>query len=229
MVAIWRFLQSNTGASISANVAMTNALVVVANVITGVVTARLLGADGRGELAALLLWPQFLGYAFSFALPTAVMYHVRNDPQRKSPLAAAALLLGAIGGLLASLIGVFAAPLLLQHVEGETLAQARWLMGFAAVATLSQILVALIQAQQNFRLYNQLRYASTGLTLIVVVAFAAFAITSPFVVALAYLVPPWMNFGMDVLVGSRQCSADCRRLDHTDKARVLVRRAGVWR
>ena len=52
---IGRFLRGTSGASAVAQIALTNGLVLCVNVLTGVVTARFLGPQGRGEFATITL------------------------------------------------------------------------------------------------------------------------------------------------------------------------------
>ena len=184
-----RLLRGRSGASAVANVALGNALILGLNVLTGVITARLLGPSGRGELAALLLWPQFLGYAFAFALPSAVVFHARNAPSTKADLAGQALLLSAVGGLLAAVVGVTAMPLLLRQAGATALLHARWMMLFAPTATVATTLTALIQNEERFHFYNFLRYAPIVLTAGCLLALGAAGRLTPLSGALAYFLP----------------------------------------
>jgi O-antigen/teichoic acid export membrane protein len=189
LTTVARLARSRSGVGATFGVAATNGMMLVLNVLTGAVTARVLGADGRGELAALLLWPQFLGYACAFALPAAVMYHTRADMANKSPIAGAALALSAIGGGVAFVAGVVAMPMLLQNVADTTLLHARALMIFAASAAVAPTLIGLLQAERSFRLYNRVRYVPLVGTLLALVVLAATADISPLAAALAYLLP----------------------------------------
>ncbi|HKS96706.1 MAG TPA: hypothetical protein VJV74_11335, partial [Terriglobia bacterium] len=44
--------------------------------VTGILTARMLGPQGRGELAALTLWPMTLIFLCSMGLDSALVFHV---------------------------------------------------------------------------------------------------------------------------------------------------------
>lgn len=48
---------------------------------TSMFTARTLGAQGRGELAMLLLWPQLLASFATLGLPAAFVYHAKKYPE----------------------------------------------------------------------------------------------------------------------------------------------------
>ena len=56
---------------------LANVLILGVNFGTGIITARLLGPVGRGEQAAIILWPQFLAYALTLGLPSAMLYNLR--------------------------------------------------------------------------------------------------------------------------------------------------------
>jgi O-antigen/teichoic acid export membrane protein len=184
-----RFMGGRSGASAIANMALGNGLILVLNLVTGIVTARVLGPDGRGELAAITLWPQFLGYALAFALPSAVVYQARHHPAGKQGIAGWALLLSVVGGGLALVIGLSITPLLLQNADGIVLSRARWMMAFAPFATVSTMLTALIQLEERFHLYNSMRYLPLVLTSACLFLLAALHVLTPMSAALAYFLP----------------------------------------
>jgi O-antigen/teichoic acid export membrane protein len=186
---ILRLLRGSSAASAVANVAMTNGLVLCLNVMTGVLTARLLGPEGRGELAALLLWPQFLAQAFAFALPSAVIYHTRKDPSQRAEIAGRGLLLSLAGGALAAVVGVVAMPWLLRNADAELVRRARWMMVFAPMGTFSMLLTALVQLQERFHFYNFIRYSPLILTVSGLLLLQATATLTPLTGALAYYLP----------------------------------------
>jgi enterobacterial common antigen flippase len=53
-------------------------LVVLVNICTGVITARLLGPEGRGELASILLGLQVASLLAIVGLPTSSIYHIKK-------------------------------------------------------------------------------------------------------------------------------------------------------
>ena len=49
--------------------------------LTGALAARLLGPDGRGQLAAIQMWPNFLAAIANLGLPEALVYFsARSTP-----------------------------------------------------------------------------------------------------------------------------------------------------
>ena len=82
----------------------------VFNGVTGIITARALDPGGRGELAAIILWPVLMAALTTFGLPGALIYHVKRSPRRASALIAGAYLLATMTGLIATAIGWFLIP-----------------------------------------------------------------------------------------------------------------------
>jgi O-antigen/teichoic acid export membrane protein len=71
----------------------TQALIVVMNVITGIITARLLGPEGRGVYVAITLWPALLAMLATAGLNSAVIFRMRKNPASADAVAGAAVLL----------------------------------------------------------------------------------------------------------------------------------------
>jgi len=192
--AINRFLSGSSAASAIAHVAMTNGLMLLLNVLTGVITARWLGPEGRGEFAAITLWPPLLGYAFALALPSAVVYHAKREPERRREITGMTLTLSATAGAVAVAAGEALLPLLLRHAAADTMHAARWMMGFAFPATISTVLIALLQLEEKFHFYNRLRYAPLLMTLTALIALAVLEMLTPLTAALAYFLPGVVTF-----------------------------------
>ncbi len=85
------------------------------NMATGILTARALHPTGRGELAAMTLWPLFLANATALGTPSSLIYHLRKHQERRGELIASALALVTVLGALAAVVGVFVLPHWLHH------------------------------------------------------------------------------------------------------------------
>ena len=55
-------------------------MIIGINALTGIITARALRPEGRGELAAMILWPVFLASALSLGVPSALTFQLRRNP-----------------------------------------------------------------------------------------------------------------------------------------------------
>ena len=72
--------------------AFVNVLITLIGLVTGTLLARLLGPQGRGELAAIQGWPTYLvGFAM-VGLPHALTYFCGRNPLQSGALLATAVL-----------------------------------------------------------------------------------------------------------------------------------------
>lgn len=55
-----------------------NILIMGITTLTSILTARVFGAEGKGELAAILFWPGFLTNLATLGLPTSLIYHIKK-------------------------------------------------------------------------------------------------------------------------------------------------------
>ena len=75
-----------------------NVLILIVGLLTGIITARVLGAAGRGEMAAIIYWPQLLSYVLTLGLPSALIYNMKSRPEEAESLISVAIWSGFILG-----------------------------------------------------------------------------------------------------------------------------------
>lgn len=121
------------------------------NALTGIITARTLGASGRGALAVMIIWPVFLAGALTFGLPSALVYRIRQSSvaDRGSFFTAATVLATAIG-ILAGGGGFLLLPLWLSNYTTQVVMWAKWLMVFTVVSMLMLIFRAALEGIGRF-------------------------------------------------------------------------------
>jgi O-antigen/teichoic acid export membrane protein len=152
-------------------------------------TARILGPAGRGESAAIGLWPQFLALVMSLGLPTALLYNLKRYPEDQPSSVLAALLLGTGLGILATGVGSLLLPLWLAQYSPAIIQAGQWLMIAAPVVLLMEIFRAFLEAREEFNAANQLRYLPSLCTLFILCGLAFSGRMTPFTAALAYWLP----------------------------------------
>jgi O-antigen/teichoic acid export membrane protein len=76
-----KFLLARDPGSAAIQSVVLQLLTVCANLVTGVVTARLLGAEGRGVYAAATSWPTMLGAVAVAGIVDAILMQIRRKPQ----------------------------------------------------------------------------------------------------------------------------------------------------
>jgi antigen flippase len=159
------------------------------SVLTGVLTARVLGAGGRGEQSAMVVWPSLMAYLLTLGLPSAIRYMIRREPERRAELFTVALLATAAASVLACAIGIAFIPIWLHSYSIAVVRGAQFLMLFAPEIMLGLILTAMLETLGNFNIANATRYLSSASTLIVLVVLALTRVLTPFSAALAYSAP----------------------------------------
>ncbi len=97
-------------------------------ICTGILTARALKPQGRGELAAMILWPIFLSQAFTLGLPSSLLYSLCLKRFKDRSLIGTAMLLGLLLSGITTILGVVLLPLWLVHYPAEDVRMAQWFM-----------------------------------------------------------------------------------------------------
>lgn len=218
---------NNSGFASTIQTMIRSILLLGINFCTGVLTARYLGAEGRGEQAAMIVWPQLLGWACMLGLPQAVIYQVRSDPDRAPRLVTAACLLGILTGIVAAVLGVILLPHWLVKYSEPTVAFAQWAMLMAPFVIISGIFVASMQAVDRFLLFNGLALIGPIVTIVGLVILIAAGHFTPQLSALVYLFPHVAIFicGLIVVI----CIYKPRRdFGRTDIQKLLCYGVRVW-
>ena len=162
-------------------------LVVAVNTATGILTARTLQPQGRGEMAALILWPIFWSSALTLGLPSSLIFNLKRSPDRQSQLLGAALWLGFCLGVLAAIAGMVMMPILLSGYSPETILAARLIMLHTPLCLLILIARAALEARGDFRGSNLTWLVTPLLALAGLSVMAITGTLTPVRAALAYV------------------------------------------
>ncbi|MFD2672719.1 lipopolysaccharide biosynthesis protein [Marinicrinis sediminis] len=163
--------------------------ILAVNVITGMITARVLGPDGRGDQAAMLIWSQFLPFVLTFGLPTALLFRMKTKPEQASAWYGSAVCLAAVIGLLAIGIGWWFIPAWLDGYDDQVVRFACWSMLQAPVVMLLLMNNAVLQAIGDFKSFNQMRYLPPIFTLLLLCGLWGIGQLTAVTTVLAYLLP----------------------------------------
>ena len=172
-------------------------MIIGINAATGIITARSLGASGRGELAAMILWPVLLGSALTLGVPSALTYQLRHRPEQRSQLIGTALGIAFLMAVLGILVSFFFLPSWLSQYSPRTIMFARVYLLSMPLTTLLLAGRAALESHGKFTASNKLLITSPALTLIWLVALKFTHHLSPVSAAFAYGpvgIPPlwWM-------------------------------------
>lgn len=162
-------------------------LVIAINTLTGIITARTLKPDGRGELAAMILWPVFLTNALTLGLPSSLIFNLRRSPERESQLFSGALALGLLLGVAAGIVGTLMLPHWLSQYHPETVVMAQWVMLQAPQCTLILVGRAALEARGEYGNSNATLFLIHFLTLVGLIGLLLAGAMTPFRAAFAYV------------------------------------------
>jgi O-antigen/teichoic acid export membrane protein len=135
------------------------------NVLTGMALARSLGPHGRGELAAVLLWPNVLATIGSLGVAEAMTYHAARSTCTAGTLVGSGLVIALAQSAVCVAVGAAVLPLVLTHYDGATVRAAYLFLAFIPITLITLSLMAVLNGQQRFFEFHLLRvliFVGTG-------------------------------------------------------------------
>jgi O-antigen/teichoic acid export membrane protein len=137
-------------------------------VVTGPFLARLLGPAGRGDLAALMLWPIVLVQLGGLGIPAALTYYISRGARREETMRRALTFAGSQAVVLIALQLVVV--LLVFDDRGPDVRDGALLTIAAVPGLLAQEYgLAVLQSRSDLRRFNVLRLLPTTLFMIAVI------------------------------------------------------------
>lgn len=133
------------------------AVTLVINLLTGIIVARLLGADGRGELAAILAVSQVATWIFAMGCNPAAAFHLARHPEEGGSLIGSWLVLLIPFTVLGLVVLIALLPVALAAQRDEVVAMARLFAATLAAGLVLELLNGAILGDHRFILWNWLR------------------------------------------------------------------------
>lgn len=149
--------KGNRFVSLVASTMTASMLIMLAGLITGSLTAKVLGVAGRGELAAIQLVGSFLGGLCTAGLPAAVIYFTGVNGKAADSYYTTGLLLAMALGVPCVVVGYLVIPHFLVNNRPEVLQAARLYLLFIPLSILSTFVLATLQGQMKIHAWNVLR------------------------------------------------------------------------
>lgn len=150
----------------------------VANLLTGIIIARTLGADGRGELAAILAFTQVATWIFAMGCNQAASFHLAHHPEDGAVLIGSWLLLLAPFAVLGLVASIAVLPVALSAQRDAVVLVGQVFATTMIVALVVELLQGVVLGDHRFVLWNVLRVAQpAGVAAIYVVLLALDALT----------------------------------------------------
>lgn len=122
--------------------------------VNSLLLARLLGPEGRGELAAAMLWPLTLIYIASFGVQESCVYFAAKSQTRTGVILTNALVLFLLQSAIAIPLGYFLLPRLLAEQPASVIAASRFLLITTCLGLLALYGASTLRARLEMGLYN---------------------------------------------------------------------------
>jgi O-antigen/teichoic acid export membrane protein len=136
---------------------LTSSAVQGLNVLTGILLARALGPQGRGELTAVLLWPLLLAAVGSLGVTESATYYAARSATPPGTLLGTILALGAAQSAVLVSIGAVVVPAVLSSHSTSTVNSARLFLTVIPFSLLNLYLMGLLNGLQRYGWFQALR------------------------------------------------------------------------
>lgn len=163
------------------------AIVLATNLVTGMISAAMLGPQGRGTQAALMVGPQFVGPVSELGLHASVIYNSKAEPDQEAEYLGCALVLALGAGAIGMLVAWVVAPYWLTQYDAATIHTARLMLTIVPMGVVMHILMSGLESRGEFRLANRLMLVASLITLGALVILAKLDHLTPATAATSYL------------------------------------------
>jgi O-antigen/teichoic acid export membrane protein len=156
--------------------------------ITGILIARLLGPEGKGDLSAITTWPGIFAWIISFSLALGNTYFLAQNLELKDRLYTNSILASLVLSIAGFAILWFALPLLLTNYPADIVLTTQILSSSLLSGILTDYLLGLLQAKGYYGWIASLRLFVFAGNLFIVILFALVSIESSIKLAIGYYI-----------------------------------------
>lgn len=165
----------------------TNILLIILGLVSGIVIARLLGPEGRGELAVIQMWADaFRGIAL-LGVHEALAYYTARAPQQAGRYIGSAILLGFVSAMCFMGIGSLILPSLLSVQPPQVISAARWYLWQLPLTAIIAVPYHALRGCGDFAAWNLLRLLPNLVWLATIWCLWALGHLDPPTLALVYI------------------------------------------
>ena len=154
---------------------------------TGIITARMLGPAGRGELAAMILWPLFVASVTTLGVPSSLIYHLRNRATERERLVANGFAMATVLGVAAAAVAALILPWWLHQYSPAVIRAAQWFLITVPLCSATLAGRAVLEAAHDFAASNAIQILTPIATLMGLLLFLAIGRIDPYTAAIAYI------------------------------------------
>ena len=137
----------------------------IVGALGGILAARLLGPEGRGELAAAVVWIGILITIGQIDLPKSIIYHIAKNYENRNAIIQSVLALLVIQSIAIVGVGLLLALIVLGKFRPNALRSVQTYIWVVPASLLTTYMNALFQGVKRFDLFGLLRFLSASILL----------------------------------------------------------------
>jgi O-antigen/teichoic acid export membrane protein len=138
---------------------LSTGLILTVNLVSGVLVARVLGTDGRGELAAIQGLAMTLAFAFTMGARHSISYHHARNPEHGARLLSSWIVLAFLFGVVAVVVGELIVSVLFAAQTDAAVHLARVYMPMTLFLIFGEVGMGVVLGDEDFLFYNVIRFA----------------------------------------------------------------------
>jgi len=152
---------------------LTSILGLIANIISGIVTARFLGPGGKGELTAITLWPIFIAAVGCLGIAESTVFLSGKEDEKSIPsILTTGVIIALIQSALLIIIGLLLIPVLMKSYSNQSITLAKLFLCFIPINLIALNQHAVIQGRLKIIVYNLARLIlSWSYTILIIILF----------------------------------------------------------
>lgn len=185
-------------------------LIMIFGLITGSISARLLGVIGRGELASIQLYGTLFGSICASGIPAAVIFFTGMETKKVGEYYLTGIVMACLLSIPIAIGSFVAIPYLLDSQRSEIILAARFYLLFIPLAIVNALSLAILQGQMKMLLWNIFRIISGGFWLFTVVIMFYWGVDSPIIFSGIYLATLFLVSCLTVVISCRNVNGPIR-------------------
>lgn len=136
---------------------ITSSGILLIGLVNSVILARWLGATGRGEVAAAMLWPSLLVYISSMGMITATIYFAALPETKTQNIFVNGVLAAIVQSIIFVPLGFVALPYLLAHQSSAVVWASRIYLLLVPISLIAQYGISVLQGRRQITAFNYIR------------------------------------------------------------------------
>ena len=125
--------------------------------VSGIMLARVLGVEARGEIAAAMLWPTVIAAVGTLGLTESLTFHVAREPGNAGRLIGSGLVLAAVQSVVFTAISLAVIPLVLDHQGPDVVTDGLIYTAYLPLVTFGVVFIGALNGLHRYAAFSAVR------------------------------------------------------------------------